>query len=101
MRARIAHLLCEFAFRLDKQGLPSGQAYELPMTQDQLADALGLTAVHVNRILKVLVSDGLIAYSKRGVSIPDWEVLVAEAGFKSQYLHMNPADAEVRPPRHV
>ncbi|RXD07450.1 Crp/Fnr family transcriptional regulator [Sphingomonas sp. UV9] len=100
-RTRIAHLLCEFAFRLDKHGLPPGQAYELPMTQEQLADALGLTAVHVNRILKGLVSDGLIVHSKRGVTIPDWEVLVAEAGFNSRYLHMNPPDAVVRPPDHA
>lgn len=98
-RTRIAHLLCEFAFRLDKHGLPPGQAYELPMTQEQLADALGLTAVHVNRTLKGLGSDGLIALSKRGVIIPDWGMLVAEAGFNSRYLHMNPPDATVRAPR--
>ena len=92
-RARIAHLLCEFAFRLDKHGLPPGQAYVLPMTQEQLADALGLTAVHINRTLKVLVNDGLIAHSKRGVTIPDWEALVTAAGFNSRYLHMSPPDA--------
>jgi CRP-like cAMP-binding protein len=100
-RTRIAHLLCEFAFRFDKHGLPPGQAYELPTTQEQLGDILGLTAVHVNRILKGLVDDGLIVHSKRGVSIPDWEVLVAEAGFNSRYLHMNPPDATVQPPRHA
>ena len=97
-RTRIAHLLCEFAFRLDKHGLPPGQAYELPMTQEQLADALGLTAVHINRTLKGLVKDGVIVLSKRGVIIPDWEVLVAEAGFKSQYLHMKRLDAAIAPP---
>ena len=91
-RTRMAHLLCEFAFRLDKHGLPPGQAYELPMTQEQLADALGLTAVHVNRTLKVLVNDGLIVHSRRGVTIPNWEALVKEAGFNSQYLHMSPPD---------
>ena len=100
-RARIAHLLCEFAFRLDKYGLPPGQAYELPMTQEQLADALGLTAVHVNRILKGLVNDGLIVHSRRGVTIPDWAVLVAEGGFNSRYLHLNPPDATVRRPDHA
>ncbi|MBC3941254.1 Crp/Fnr family transcriptional regulator [Sphingomonas albertensis] len=92
-RTRISHLLCEFAFRLDKHGLPPGQAYELPMTQEQLADALGLTAVHINRTLKILVNDGLIAHSKRGVTIPDWEALVTAAGFNSRYLHMSPPDA--------
>ncbi len=100
-RTRLAHLLCEFAFRLDKHGLPPGQAYELPMTQEQLADTLGLTAVHVNRILKGLVNDSLIVHSRRGVTIPDWEVLVAEGSFNSRYLHMNPSDATVRPPDHA
>lgn len=99
-RTRIAHLFCEFAFRLDKHGLPPGQAYELPMTQEQLGDALGLTAVHVNRTLKGLVNDGLIAYSKPGVTIPDWEALVAEAGFNNRYLHINSYDATVRSPSH-
>ncbi len=92
-RTRIAHLLCEFAFRLDKHGLPPGQAYELPMTQEQLADALGLTAVHVNRTLKVLMNEGLIAHSRRGVTIPDWGALVTEAGFNSRYLHMSSPSA--------
>lgn len=92
-RTRIAHFLCEFAFRLDKHGIPHGQAYELPMTQEQLGDALGLTPVHVNRTIKALVQDGLIGHSKRGVTIPNWELLVAEAGFNSRYLHMNLDDS--------
>lgn len=92
-RTRIAHLLCELAIRLDRPGLPPGQAYELPMTQEQLGDALGLTAVHINRTLKGLVRDGLIGNSKRGISIPDWESLIRVADFNSRYLHLSDRDS--------
>jgi CRP-like cAMP-binding protein len=51
-RTRVAHLLCEFAVRLEAAGLAASTAYELPITQGELADILGLTAVHMNRMLK-------------------------------------------------
>lgn len=88
-RTRIAHFLCELAVRLDKPSLPPGQPFELPMTQEQLGDALGLTAVHINRMLKSLVRDGLIEYSKRGVIILDWAFMSNDADFNSRYLHMD------------
>ena len=87
-RARIAHLLCEFAIRLDKQGISAGQDYELPMTQEQLADAVGLTPVHVNRTLKLLEQDGLITRDKRKLAFPRWEALKAISDFSSRYLHL-------------
>ncbi len=59
--ARLAHLLCEFGLRLEAIGLGDRVSYELPMTQEQLADATGLTPVHVNRTLKDLEERGLIA----------------------------------------
>ena len=90
-RARLAHLMCEFARRFDAAGLATGRGYELPMTQEQLADAVGLTAVHVNRILKILVRDGLIERDRRSVHIPDWERLRAVGGFNELYLHPVPA----------
>lgn len=86
-RTRIAHLLCELAVRLDHRGLPPGQPYELPMTQEQLGDALGLTAVHINRTLKALAFDGLVSHNKRSVTIPDWKLLISVADFNSRYLH--------------
>lgn len=87
-RSRTAHFLCEFAARLDKQGLNPGQPYDLPMTQEQLGDALGLTAVHVNRVLKSLSTDGLIVRHKRGISFPRWNLLKQESDFTSHYLHL-------------
>jgi len=87
-RARIAHLLCEFAVRLDAQGLTRLEGYVLPMTQEQIGDATGLTAVHVNRMLKDLEADGLVKRNGRLVSFPDWEGLRDIAGFSERYLHL-------------
>jgi CRP-like cAMP-binding protein len=84
---RTAHLLCEFALRLEAAGLGEQCDYQLPMTQDQLADALGLTPVHVNRTLQALQKDGLIERSKRSVKIGNWENLAAVGDFDSNYLH--------------
>jgi CRP-like cAMP-binding protein len=88
-RARVAHLLCEFARRLEVAGLAEEYGYELPMTQEQLADATGLTAVHVNRVLMALAREGLIERHKRHVRIPEWESLRRVAGFSELYLHLD------------
>ena len=88
-RTRVAHLLCEIAFRLHKGRVPDGASYELPMTQEQFGDALGLTAVHINRMFMGLVRDGLITRYKHSVTIPRWELLVQAAGFNSRYLNLN------------
>ena len=86
---RIAHLLCEFALKLDAVGLEQLH-YELPMTQDQLADATGLTAVHVNRTLQALEQDGLIERATaKSVIIGDWKKLAAAGDFQSDYLHLD------------
>lgn len=86
---RIAHLLCEFSLRLRVAGLGDQSNYELPMTQEQLADSVGLTSVHVNRTLKALQQDGLIERpSARSVVIGDWKKLAAAGDFDSTYLHL-------------
>ncbi len=89
-KVRLAHLLCELAVRLDAEGLVNDYGYELPMTQEQLADALGLTPVHVNRTLKALEGEGLIVRSKRSVSFPDWKRLRLVGDFNQRYLHLEP-----------
>ena len=88
-RHRIAHLLCEFAKRLEVAGMGNTRGYQLPMTQEQLADATGLTPVHVNRSLKALEAEGLIVREKRFVGIPDWERLRDLSGFNELYLHLD------------
>jgi CRP-like cAMP-binding protein len=85
-RTRLAHLLCEFACRLDAQGL-KGATYELPMTQEQLGDALGLTSVHVNRSIKLLEAEGLIRRNKRTLGFPDIDRLREVGDFRTLYLH--------------
>ncbi len=88
-RERLAHIFCEFALRLETAGMGSTTGYELPMTQEQLADASGLTAVHVNRTLKAMDAEGLIKREKRFILIPDWEKLRSVAGFSELYLHLD------------
>ena len=88
-RSRIAHLLCEFARRLEAAGLAEQYGYQLPMTQEQLADATGLTPVHVNRVLKAMEREGLIERDRRHIFIPDWEPLRRVAGFSEIYLHLD------------
>ena len=87
-RSRLAHVLCELAVRLDAHGLAEDMGYHLPMTQAELADALGLTPVHLNRVIRSLEVDGLIVRSKRDVSFPDWERMIDIADFNDRYLHL-------------
>jgi CRP-like cAMP-binding protein len=100
-RARIAHLLCEFARRLEWAGIASEDGYQLPMTQEQLADATGLTPVHVNRVLRSLADDGLIRRTKRMVTIPDWAGLRSVAGFNETYLHFDQVARGMREDRSL
>lgn len=86
-RARVAHLLCEFSLRLAAAGLADNHHYVLPMTQEQLADAVGLTSVHVNRVLKGLEQEGLIGRDKRSIRILDWDRMRAAGDFSERYLH--------------
>ncbi|MGI8611964.1 MAG: Crp/Fnr family transcriptional regulator [Sphingomicrobium sp.] len=87
-KSRLAHVLCELAVRLDAQGLTEDMGYHLPMTQAELADALGLTPVHLNRVIRALEADGLIKRSKRNLSFPDWERMRDMADFNDRYLHL-------------
>lgn len=86
-RTRLAHLLCEFAMRLERLDLSGDYGYELPVTQEWLGDALGLTPVHVNRMIRALAEEGLIARHHRAIRFPDWPAMRDVAGFSEQYLH--------------
>jgi CRP-like cAMP-binding protein len=87
-RTRLAHLLCEFQLRLELIGEGEDDGYELPMTQEQLGDALGLTPVHVSRMLQSLERDGLITRRQRRLSVVDWAELRIAAQFNPRYLHL-------------
>jgi CRP-like cAMP-binding protein len=86
-KVRIAHMLCEFAARCVAAGLGSAERFELPMTQEQIGDATGLTPVHVNRMLRVLGEDGVIARAGRTIKIADWQRMRQVADFDATYLH--------------
>lgn len=86
-RTRIAHLLCEFAARLRSAGIVHGDMYDFPLTQEQIADATGLTAVHTNRTLQSLRKDGLITLSSSRLAIRDWDKLSDVGDFNERYLH--------------
>ena len=88
-RTRVAHFLCEIALRLEAAGLAARTAWELPLTQDQIADCTGLTAVHVNRTLKALNEAGLITHARRSVTVDDWGKLARAGDFKPGYLHLD------------
>lgn len=90
-RTRLAHLLCEFALRLEAAGEGELTRWELPMTQEQLGDCTGLTSVHINRTLKGLQRDALISRSSRSVIIEDWKRLAEAGDFQSGYLHLEDA----------
>lgn len=86
----IAHLLCELHARMRNVGLATGRSFDLPLTQDVLADALGISAVHVNRILQRLRSDDLITLKGGALNILDADALRRAAGFDAAYLHVRP-----------
>jgi CRP-like cAMP-binding protein len=86
--ARIAHLLCELFVRLRAVGLTHGDAYEMPITQTELADSLGLSTVHVNRTLQQLRGSGIISTSRGKVVIRNWNKLQEAGEFDPTYLHL-------------
>lgn len=83
---RIAHLLSEVTERLDTAGLGEGGVIELPLTQQELADSLGLSLVHVNRVLQRLRASGLISLGRGALQIVDRDGLKAAGGFDASYL---------------
>ena len=86
---RIAHLLVELFLRLKTVDLTSGNTCDFPLTQTDIADATGLTAVHVNRTLQELRRDKLIELDRRRLNIPDLQRLMEAAMFNPNYLHLD------------
>lgn len=86
--ARMAHLFCELLMRLEIVGLADGNSYSFPLTQSEVGESLGLTAVHVNRTLQELRRMGLIEVEDRRVRILDLEGLKGVAEFDPGYLYL-------------
>jgi CRP-like cAMP-binding protein len=97
-KARIAHLLCELVLRLKAIGEGDGASFDFPITQEQVADATGLTSVHTNRTLQRLRRDGLIQLTARSLTVLDWEGLKEAGDFDELYLHQHLPRRPVEPP---
>lgn len=91
---RIAHLICELYARMDAVGLVTNGAFVLPLTQRDIADAQGLSAVHVNRVLQDLRRKGLIRADRRRLAVLDWGQLQRLALFDGRYLHLSQVAAK-------
>jgi CRP-like cAMP-binding protein len=84
---RIAHLFCEMFLRLESVGLTNGFSCDFPLTQQDIADATGLTPVHVNRTIQELRRQGLVLLERQQLTIPDMRRLQGVALFNAEYLH--------------
>jgi CRP-like cAMP-binding protein len=89
---RIAHLLCEMVVRMRAVGLVADHICDLPMTQNELADATGMSTVHVNRTLQELRADRLITLKGASLTVLDWEGLKHAGDFDPTYLHFERKD---------
>jgi CRP-like cAMP-binding protein len=89
--SRMAHLLCETVTRLQVVGLAEEGRCSFPVTQAELADATGMTSVHVNRTLQQVRKAGLIRWRNGDLEVLDWAGLKRAAGFDPTYLHLEPA----------
>lgn len=86
---QLAHLLCELRVRLEVVGMGEKNTFRLPLTQQELGDALGITTIHVNRVLQRLRENDLIRVIERTVFVPDIARLEAFADFNPGYLHIS------------
>jgi CRP-like cAMP-binding protein len=93
---RIAYLLCELVWRYRAIGASADHAIRLPLTQPDLADTLGLTPVHVNRVLQSFRRGGLISLEHRQLALLDTKRLRKLAEIDDAYLHFRGAPEEVR-----
>ncbi|WIJ25959.1 Crp/Fnr family transcriptional regulator [Devosia sp. RR2S18] len=91
--SRTAHLICEMYVRLKTNGLADALTFSFPMTQAALADALGLSTVHVNRVLQELRQRNLVSWEGTQIEVLDWDGLRHLGEFDDRYLHL------VREPR--
>jgi CRP-like cAMP-binding protein len=84
---RLAHIICELWHRLNFVDLADPHGFNMPLLQTHLANACGTTAVHINRVIKSLRSQGLLELNRGRVTIPDREALERYAHFTADYLY--------------
>jgi len=87
---RLAHLILELLIRLRALGLAEEQSYVLPLTQELIADVLGLSGPHVSRMLRSMREEGLVIIEDHRLTVLDLESLTQLAGFEGDYLTRSP-----------
>lgn len=80
-RARVGALICEIFARMRRLGVTTGNSIQLPLTQEDIGDATGLTSVHVNRMMRCLAEDGIIERSGNQIRLLDEQRLVTESNY--------------------
>ncbi len=85
---RVAHFLCEVQTRFEAAGLATASECLFPLTQSEMADTLGLSVVHVNRVLQQLRREALVQLSQSKLSVLDWGRLARAGDFDPSYLHL-------------
>jgi CRP-like cAMP-binding protein len=93
-KTRIAHLLSEWVYRSRAVGLADNYTIPLPITQNEIADAMGLSTVHVNRSLQALRGAKLVSITSGTLRVLDWDALRRAGDFDPTYLH-DQVDAEI------
>ena len=88
---RLAHIVIEMRERLKVIGRCEGERVEMPFTQEQLGDAMGITPVHVNRVVKQLRDERIVEFSRGAVTVIDERRLLQMADFDDVYLHQVPS----------
>jgi CRP-like cAMP-binding protein len=89
--ARLAHVVLELRRRLEVTKRAEAAWFEFPLTQEQIGEALGITPVHANRIIKQLRQDGIVDVGKGRVQVLDEAKLAELAQFDDRYLHQHPS----------
>jgi CRP-like cAMP-binding protein len=88
--ARLAHVMVELRERLRVIGRVEGNSFEMPLTQEELGEALGITGVHVNRVVRQVREEGIVALHRGRVTVLDEAKFLELADFDERYLHQSP-----------
>ena len=91
-RERVAHLICELRERMRNIDAVRDGQFNMPLTQPDLAEALGLTPIHINRVVRQLLADNILEIHRGEVKVLDQEALVQIADFDPSYLHAQMID---------
>ena len=88
--ARLAHVMIELRERLKVIGRLDGNSFEMPLTQEQIGEALGITTVHANRVIRQLREEGIVELHRGRVTVFDERRFLELADFDGRYLHQSP-----------